>query len=179
MHQEATRFLRRAWLAPPVLLCRNPGALRSPDSRHGMQPVVLVLVRFIRGGWNLGSISCPESGLPNGPGFRPRNSKNSGRAAWQWCHSCVPCLPLEKPIPCPSPGETWICQFHGGCDLQPAPQAEGAAGLLKISGLECYKQLSARQGMWPLLVTELYRQKMCPDSGHKIKTSFWNLGFDF
>ena len=89
---------------------------------------------------------------------------------------CPLSLPPKKPIPCPNPGETSVCQCHCGCNLQPAPQAVGAAGLLENSGLECHKQLSARQGIRPLLVTELYRQKWCPDSGpdfEQILARFW------
>ena len=169
--------MRRVLPAPLVFSCRNPGAFWGPDSGHGIGPMVVVLVGFIEGGRNLGLILCPESGLQNAPGFRPRNSKNSDHVVWQWCRPCVPCLPLERPIACPNPGETSVCQFHGGCNLQPAPQTVGVAGLLEISGLGCHKQLSARQSMWPLLVTELYRQKLCPDSGHQITTSFLNPCF--
>ena len=68
--QQAARFLRQVWPAPPVFLCRNPGAFWNPDSGHGVQPMDLVSVCFIEGGRNLGLISCPESGLQNAPGFR-------------------------------------------------------------------------------------------------------------
>ena len=141
--------------------------------------MVVVLVGFIGGGRDLGLILCPESGPQNAPGFWPRSSQNSDHVVWQWCRPCVPCPPPEKPNACPNPGETSVCQFHGGCNLQPATQAVGAAGLLELSGLECHKQLSARQSMWPLLVTALYRQKLCPDSGHQIETSFLNSRFHF
>ena len=120
----------------PSFLCRNPGAFWSPDSGHGMKPMVLVLVRIIGGGRNLGLILCPESGLQNAAGFRHRNSTNSDHVVWQWCNPCVPRLPPEQPIPCPNPAETSVCQFHGGCNLQPAPQAVGAARLLEIVGLK-------------------------------------------
>ena len=170
MQQKATRFLRRVWPAPAVFVCQNLGAFWGSYSGHETKPMVLVLVRFIGGGRNLGLILCPESGLQNAPGFRHRNAKKLGRVVWQWCRSCVPRLPPENPIPCLIPGETSVCQFHG-CNLQPAPQAVGAAGLLEIRRLKCYKQLSARQGMWPLEVTELYRQKRCPDAGQEKRTS--------
>ena len=160
-------------------MCRNPGAFWSPDSGHGIPPMGSVSVCFINGARNLGLISCPESGLQNAPGFRPRNSNNSDHVVWQLCCPCAPCLPPEKPIACPNPGGTSVCQLHGGCNLQPATQAVGAAGQLELSGLKCDKQLSTRQSMWPLLVTELYRQKLCPDSGHQIKTSFLKLCFEF
>ena len=47
MQHQAARFLERTWPAPPVFLCRNPGAFWSLDSGHGIKPMVLVLVRFI------------------------------------------------------------------------------------------------------------------------------------
>ena len=63
----------------------------------------------------------------------------------QWCSSGAIRLPPERPIPCPNTDETSVCQLHGGCILQPAPQAVGAAGLLEISGFKCVKQLLNRE----------------------------------
>ena len=124
--------------------------------------------RFLRRVWpaplvflcrNLGSKMRPDSGTEI-PKMRA-----------MWCRNGVTLVsPLshgKKLIAHPNPGETSVCQFHGGCNLQPAPQAVGAAGLLEISVLECHKQLSARQGMWPLLVTELFRYQ----EGEDMKTS--------
>ena len=119
-------------------------------------------------------ISCPESGLQNAPGFRHRKRERSGPVVWQWCSSVVARRPPEQPIPGPNPDETPAFQFQAGCNLQPAPQIVGAAGLLQFDGFKCYKQWSARQHTRPLLVTELYRQKRCPYSGHEIRTSFSN-----
>lgn len=53
----------------------------------GVQPMCLVLVRFIEGGRNLGLVSCPESGLQNAPGFRHRKIKNRSSVVQQIC-SC-------------------------------------------------------------------------------------------
>ena len=52
------------WPAPPVFLCRNPGAFWSPDSGHKISPFTL--------GFNLFYYRCPESGLDFVPGIWAR-----------------------------------------------------------------------------------------------------------
>ena len=71
------RFFDTSVARPPVFLCRNPGAIRSPDSGDGVHLMCLVSICFIQGGRNLGLVSCPESGLQNAPGSRHRKIKKS------------------------------------------------------------------------------------------------------
>ena len=120
-------------------------------------------------------ISYPESGLQNAPGFRHRNTENSGHVVSQWCHSCVPSFTPEKTIPCPNLGGTSVWQFHGVWFLPPAPQVVGAARLLEFMTFNCYQQRSARQSTRPLTVTTFHRQKRVPDSGFDFKTAFANV----
>ena len=86
----ATDFSTRAWPTRPVFVCRNPGAIRSPDSGDGVHLMCLVSICFIQGGRNLGLVSCPESGLQNAPGSRHRKIKKISAVCAAilelWCH---------------------------------------------------------------------------------------------
>ena len=84
------RFFDTSVARPPVFLCRNPGAIRSPDSGDGVHLMCLVSICFIQGGRNLGLVSCPESGLQNAPGSRHRKIKKISAVCAAilelWCH---------------------------------------------------------------------------------------------
>ena len=138
------RFFDTSVARPPVFLCRNPGAIRSPDSGDGVHLMCLVSVCFIKGGRNLGLVSCPESGLQNAPGSRHRKIKKQCRV----CDHFGTLVPPVSSGPCPSTAQTSVCQCYGGCNVQPVPQTAGAAGLLEISGLGCAKHSSVRETMF-------------------------------
>ena len=80
MQQQAARFLRRRWPAPPVFLCRNPGAFWSPDSGRKIKPRFRAYI--------LKQYMSPESGLDFVPGI--------------WAPKCarIPARQIKKSGPC-------------------------------------------------------------------------------